>query len=234
MLSALLNIFFPPVCPLCEEEIRKELLCGNCLAGFTAEKITSPACTVCGTPFTSAGPDHVCGECLANDNPFKEARSSFIYGGKVHDAVHSFKYGGKTILAGPLGRMMADTAASISTRPDLIVPVPLHKKRLKDRGFNQSLLLAREIARAMSVNVDYLNLERIRFTEQQVTLAIKERHANVAGAFGVKRPDGFMGRRVLLVDDVYTTGATIKECSKVLKKAGAEVSVVTLARAVMI
>jgi ComF family protein len=113
---------------------------------------------------------------------------------------------------------------------DVVIPVPLHKQRLKERGFNQSLLLAREVARVFGLEVDYRSLKRIRPTRPQVDLKPDERKKNVKGAFDVKSPERVRGRRVLLVDDVFTTGATVSECARVLKKAGAEVYVLTLAR----
>jgi ComF family protein len=115
---------------------------------------------------------------------------------------------------------------------DAVIPVPLHKDRLKKRGFNQSLLLAREVARGFRIEVDYKSLKRTLPTRPQVDLKTDERRKNVRGAFEVKRAERVCGRRVVLVDDVFTTGATVRECSKVLKKAGARVYVLTLARVV--
>lgn len=115
----------------------------------------------------------------------------------------------------------------------LVVPIPLHRTRLRERGFNQSLLLAKEIGTVWGIPIDYINLQRIRPTEPQINLKGKERIRNVKGAFAVKGEKAFKGKRVLLIDDVYTTGATVSECSKVLKKARAErVDVLTLARVV--
>ncbi|MBI5642087.1 MAG: ComF family protein [Deltaproteobacteria bacterium] len=233
MLRALLDIIFPPVCPLCEEAIWQDKFCPSCLDGFSSKKIASPKCTVCAIPFISqTGDDHACGECLSGHMPFKEARSAFIYDGCVLKAIHLFKYSGRVTLAGALGAMMAG-AASFGEKPDVIVPVPLHRKRLASRGYNQSLLLANEVSKALSIEVDRTGLKRMRYTEEQINLSADERKTNVRGAFEVK--DGmFKKRKVLLVDDVFTTGATIKECSKVLSDAGAEVYVLTLARAVKV
>ncbi len=241
MLGSLLDIFFPPVCPLCEEGLIDGVLCGGCHGKFSDKKISGPLCAVCGAPFmtdshaarigTASGIGRTCGRCTLGDIPFKEARSAFVYDGEVVSAVQSFKYRGKTILAGPLGGFIAE-AARFSVKPDIIVPVPLHGRRLRARGFNQSLLLARQVAKRLALRVDYLNLIRVRPTCPQTGLKTKEREGNVKGAFDVKKEVVFRGKRVLLVDDVFTTGSTIKECARVLKKAGAEVLVATLARTV--
>lgn len=231
MLNSLLNIIFPPVCPLCENDIGQGGFCRGCAGCFERLKIQGPLCITCGVPFPSKdSADHTCGDCLKGKPPFVEARSGFIYSGSVLEALHSFKYNGRIILAGPLGGMMKN-APGFSRRPDIIIPVPLHKKRLRARGFNQSLLLAREVEKTLGIGVDYLNLKRVRETEQQVNLRSDERHKNVSGAFALGRPEDVIGKKTLLIDDVFTTGATVKECSWVLKKAGAEVFVLTFARA---
>ena len=112
----------------------------------------------------------------------------------------------------------------------MVVPVPLHKKRLRHRGFNQSLMLARLAAKKLNKKLDYTTLTRERLTRPQTELKGDERRRNVRGAFEIKKSNLFKGKRVLLVDDVYTTGATITECARVIKRAGGETSVLTLAR----
>ncbi|MBI5587974.1 MAG: ComF family protein [Deltaproteobacteria bacterium] len=232
MLDSVLDVLFPPVCPLCEEDVTDGFLCAACSKAFSEDRIVEPFCHLCGTPFLhSPGPSHTCAECLKTPPPFKQARSAYTYGTGVDEAVRAFKYHGKSILSDALGELMSGTAASFPEKPDIIMPVPLHKKRLQARGFNQSLLLARVLSKRLSVKLDYLSLKRIRHTVQQIDLKPDEREKNVAGAFEVSTGTDLRGRRVLLVDDVFTTGATIKECSKVLKRAGVEVYAVTLARA---
>lgn len=181
-------------------------------------------------PFVSQeSENHLCGRCLKKAPPFRAARSAGIYDGVLLEAIHRFKYNGKTSLAKPLTMIMADVFPAIEC--DLIVPVPLHKTRLKERGFNQSLLLAKGLVRIYNRPMDYLNLERIRATEHQINLKGKERLMNVKDTFAVKDKAPFRDKRILLIDDVYTTGATVAECSKTLKKAGAKsVDVLTLAR----
>ena len=234
MLGSIIDIFFPPVCPVCEKALKDKgkSLCGDCEAGFSRLRIIAPVCGVCGAPFASeTGGEHTCGLCLAERPPFTKARSVYFYEGPVLTAIHKFKYNGHVILAQAFAGIFEDAAADCPA-PDIIVPVPLHINRLKKRGFNQSLLIARKMSKTLKTGLSYDNLARTRATEPQVNLKASERAKNVSSAFFIRAPAAFKGKRILLVDDVYTTGATIRECSKVLKKAGAEVYALTLARAV--
>lgn len=151
------------------------------------------------------------------------------------EAIHRLKYGGKTALSGPLGALAKATfcqfwnAGSI----DLLLPVPLHIKRLRQRGFNQAQLVNKKWAAREGIPLDGFILSRNRWTEPQTSLARAERRRNVRGAFSLRNPDKAKGQRILVVDDVFTTGATVNECARVLMKAGARwVDVLTLARAV--
>lgn len=161
---------------------------------------------------------------------FIAARSAFIYEGPALEAVHRLKYAGDVSLAGPLAKCLL---GSISFEgPFTVVPVPLFPGKLRKRGFNQSLLIARELSRLTGSPLDFTRLKRVRDTGQQVGLKADERKRNVKGAFTIIDAAAFKGRRALLVDDVATTGATLNECAKVLKAAGAEVFALTVARAV--
>ncbi|MEK7679764.1 MAG: ComF family protein [Deltaproteobacteria bacterium] len=233
MLNELINILIPPVCALCERGAAKTAFCQRCEAEFEKKRITGPACVSCCMPFPSKeAPAHRCSSCIRSEPPFSVAWSAYRYDSILLDAVHGLKYSGTTILAKGLGDLLARAiTARLPGRFDLIAPVPLHPKRLKDRGFNQSLLIARRISKLLGTPLDCFNLVRVMETEPQVNLRAKERKNNVRGAFAIKNSAVFKGRRVLLVDDVYTTGATLCECSKALKKAGAEVFAATLARA---
>ncbi len=230
---SLRELCFPAVCLLCREGLPAFTplhLCPACRARITL--IRPPLCLCCGAEFAGAGDSHLCGGCLTRPPHFSRARAILCYDGESAKLVHAFKYGGKTVgratfralarEAGPL----ADLAV-----PELIVPVPLHPKRLRARGFNQALVLARflfpEPGRAIVPDL----LQRTRWTEPQVGLSGRERRRNLAGAFAVPRPERVCGRRVLLVDDVFTTGTTLNECAKVLKAQGAvQVEALTLAR----
>lgn len=231
MFTSLLNLILPPTCYLCSRVIESSGLCPSCIGGFRF--ITGPICPVCGVPFASQEvDDHPCGRCIKGRRPFHKARSIGLYEGGLLETIHSFKYNGKVALARPLGEMMAQAI----TNPydyHFIVPIPLHKKRLRERGFNQSLLLAREVGKRFGIQIEYTNLKRIRPTEPQINLKGKERLKNVKGAFAVTDGGVFKGKRILLIDDVYTTGATVSECAKILRKARAgRLDVLTLARVV--
>lgn len=231
MLKTVLDIVFPPVCLLCGERALKKGFCEGCGGLIEKERITSPICTVCGMPFTSSrGIDHPCARCVEEPPSFSAARSAFVFEGKVLDAIHKLKYGGDTSFAAPLASLASGSIGGHS--PCVVVPVPLHTGRLRERGFNQSLLIARELSRIISLPLIYNRLKRTRDTGQQVGLKALERKKNVSGAFTLVEPGSFKGKKVLLVDDVVTTGATLNECSKVLKRAGAEVIALTVARAV--
>lgn len=231
MLKALLDIVFPPVCLLCTGRSLKKGFCEGCGALVEKERIASPICTVCGIPFLSAsGIDHACGRCVDEPPSFISARSAFVYEGRVLDAIHKFKYGGDTSLAGPLASLIRHS--HFAQGFSVVVPVPLHPGRLKQRGFNQSLLIARELSRECRLPLAYNRLRRARDTNQQVGLKAAERKKNVLGAFTLDDAGFFRGKKVLLVDDVITTGATLNECAKVLKRSGAEVAALTVARAV--
>jgi ComF family protein len=147
--------------------------------------------------------------------------------------IHRFKYGGKTYLRRPLAILIAEKIFSETTdsTPDIIIPVPLHSKRLRQRGFNQAILIGELVSKKLQIPLARHLLKRIRWTEPQVTLSADKREANVRGAFSITPGADIKGKRVMLLDDVMTTGSTVSECSKVLKRAGAAgVVVVTAAR----
>ncbi len=195
--------------------------------------IKSPLCAVCGVPFPDgSGDDHPCFDCLSQSPGYTAARAAVEYKGTVREAIHIYKYGRLRAMQEFLGPLMADAAGAFFPDAEIAAAVPLHRRRLARRGFNRSRFLAKYAAQTLDIPLNLDALTRIRYTRPQVELSQAEREANVKGAFAVEG-DVFEGRRVLLVDDVYTTGATVRECAKVLKKAGAEkVYVLTVARAV--
>ena len=236
ILTGVLDLLFPTVCITCGAILQEQSrfpFCPSCTEGIRT--IRPPLCPRCGIPFATGEQDHLCGECLARGRPYAVARSFGFYEKTLLTAIHLFKYQGKIGVGEVLGRMMADYAA---TQWDmgifsLIVPVPLHRKRLRQRGFNQALVLAREVAKRFSRPLEFMALQRKLFTVPQVGLGREERLANVYRAFTVRKPQRISGRRILLVDDVTTTGSTVGECATVLMHADAEsVAVLTLARAV--
>lgn len=238
MLRALADILFPPLCHACREFIADAgplHLCADCLG--KAKPIEPPFCTVCGEPFgTAGGIIHPCGSCMKGGRPFAAARAASLFEGPVEELIHRFKYGKKVQLRRPLGLLTASRLAGFAadTLPDLLVPVPLHRRRLRERGFNQALLIARVLSREWQVPCARATLVRTRWTVPQVQLSAAERAQNVRGAFAVAEPASVADRRIMLVDDVFTTGSTLDECARVLRRAGAaEVLAVTVARAVV-
>ena len=217
-------------------------LCPVCTSGFLP--VESPQCSRCGMVFKSRqGEDHVCGECLDSPKRFQIARSAGIYKDTLMAVIHCFKYKGKIQLARPLGSLLFTVFINFWDKMsmDLIVPVPLHVKKLRMRGFNPSFLLVKDWVRISEflrvglpdVPIDINVLERRRWTEPQTGLGRKERLVNIKNAFHLRNGSKITGKRILLVDDVYTTGATVNECAKVLLKGGAgHVDVLTLARAI--
>jgi ComF family protein len=239
LFRALLDIFFPPLCLACKSFVPDSteiLLCAACREKIIP--IQPPLCPVCGIPFhTEHGMNHDCGECATTHRPFTAARSAVVFDGPAKELIHRLKYGKKTHLSRPLALLTARRVAPFITESgaELVVPVPLHRKRLRQRGFNQSVLLAGALAKSWHLPMSRNNLRRTRWTEPQISLSVADRTKNVRGAFAVKDPTQIKGKRILLVDDVYTTGSTVTECAKVLKNIGAkEVYVATVARAVFV
>ncbi len=235
---SLADFFFPPQCPLCGgvpgDSQHPERPCPLCFSRIPFS--LSPRCPRCGVPFASPSEtDHLCSECLTQERYFSRARSVCRYEGLIAEAISHFKYGGAIRLAPTLGTFLADYQDSQFpfSGLDLILPVPLHPGRLRERGFNQSLLLARCVSRRHSIPLNFTALQRIRPTPPQTRLSGPERQGNVRGAFEVRNASLLAGKRVLLIDDVFTTGATARECARVLLEGGGrEVNVLTLARAV--
>jgi len=207
--------------------------CPPCRRRWTA--VTSPLCPRCGLVFPSReGEDHLCGRCLKQTGGFTRARAAGIYDGSLRTAVHALKFKGTVSLADPLGTLLFDTFRRFWAvgEIDVVAPVPLHRQRFRQRGFNQAYLLMRKWALPGGTVVIRDLLLRTRATAPQTGLDRRRRRMNIRNAFGVKRPGQSTGKRVLLVDDVLTTGATADACAAALIRDGARrVDVLTLARA---
>jgi ComF family protein len=236
ILTGIADLIFPPRCITCGVILKEHgplPFCPQCTAGIRF--IRSPLCPRCGIPFPPAeGEDHLCGECLITHRPFAVARAVGLYEDTLLTAIHLFKYRGRIGIGKVLGSIMADFAGGIWDMKvfSSVMPVPLHRKRLRERGFNQTVILARKIAKRFALPLDFLTLRRAVFTSPQVGMGREERTVNVRGAFTVRKPERTIGKRILLVDDVYTTGSTLAECARTLLNAGADsVAVITLARA---
>lgn len=236
----ILTTLFPEDCYLCGYLIlsrEKRFVCVPCWDKI--DYIRGPVCPRCSKPFGSPDaldytPDYLCGDCRKNLPLFDGIKAVGYYQGVLKDIIHLFKYRGKVGLGPYLIDLMNQAYQEkwADNSFDVIIPVPLHRKRLREREFDQALILAKGISKDQGIPLIYGNLIRHRWTESQTSLSKKERRHNVKGAFSLRNPDQIRGLRVLLIDDVYTTGATITECAKVLKKAKAkQLYVFTIARA---
>jgi ComF family protein len=218
--------------------------CPDCLKNFVA--ISLPICDCCGMMFKGHEDDnHLCGDCLMQPKEFRMARAAMVYDDQLMAVIHRFKYAGKTQLARPLGLLILGAYLRHwqNEEVDLILPVPLHTKKMRRRGFNQSYLLIdswKSISKPMinelsTIPVKTDILVRKKATLPQTGLGRQQRLNNIKGAFKVRIPEKVYGKKVLLVDDVYTTGATVDECARTLLKAGAQiVDVLTVARAAQV
>ncbi len=237
LLRDIADVLFPPRCHSCRQvtdNLTAGIFCPACAGDI--RYIAAPICPACGAPAPEgAGAETLCGDCLTAPKPFHLARSVAVFAGVLLEIIHRFKYRRHPELGRFLGRLMTERAcAGVQVRDySVIVPVPLHVRRLRERGFNQSLLLARAVAARYGVPVDFLSLKRERDTPPQTTMGRRERQANIRGAFRVADGNIIRDRSVLLIDDVYTTGSTLAECARALLDSGAaRVGVLTLARAV--
>ena len=235
LLNALLDIFLPPRCHICRTLIPGSgplHICDSCYAGLPI--ISPPFCSICGIPLQGTGESHPCGRCITAPPPYRAARAALRHEGACRDLIHAFKYRGKSQLRRPLGLLTARLLAdfSQSCQPDLLVPVPLHRSRLRSRGFNQSVLLAELLAKQWQIPLQRQLLQRTRATTPQMELTRTERLTNLQGAFKVRDNTLVSDRRIMLVDDVFTTGSTLAACATALLQAGCrEVTAVTVAHA---
>ena len=223
MIDAILNLVFPQSCVLCQSPVRERrwsVACPDCWDRL--EPISRPFCPQCGTPAPVI--EGLCGLCRRGDYAFDFARSLFLFTDPMRGILHHFKYSGRVSLARPLGRRLRTHMQEEGFAATLALPVPLHRARERERGFNQAELLARHLG----IRVDSRLLWRRKNTPSQTGLSRSQRALNLSAAFEVTRtpPDC-----VMVVDDVYTTGSTLHEIAKTLKRAGtSRVEVLTVAR----
>ncbi len=223
LLRLILDLVYPPRCVGCGR--RGEWICHACRVNLP--RLPSDHCSVCARPGIGQA---VCGECAHDPPDFERLICAFLFEGTIRQAIHQLKYRGARHLAGPLARILLDEIGPIGV-PDLVIPIPLHPTRLARRGYNQSALLSAAIGRSIGARVGIDGLRRIRDTPAQVSLPGPQRRLNVRGAFEA-RPEMVRGRSVLLLDDVATTGSTLRAAAYELKRAGAaHVDAIVLARA---
>jgi len=229
-----LDIALPTLCVSCREPVNGEGVCAACWAKLSF--IAPPFCPRLGIPFVyDPGPDLLSMEAIANPPAYQRARAAVRYDDVARTLVHALKYQDRTDLAPTMGRWMARAGQELLADADILVPVPLHWRRGWSRRFNQSGALARVISRESGVKVASEALRRVRATEQQIGLSRAQRASNVQGAFKVaaERNADIAGRRVVLIDDVLTSGATTDACARALLRAkAARVDVLVFARVV--
>jgi ComF family protein len=239
MFDCLLNLIYPDTCFLCSAPTARRQDCGVCASCWQKAlelKIVPPVCLCCGLPFHNFGEDagHLCGNCLLEAPAFSAARSFGYYTGEMATLIQGLKFQGRRNLTALLAPLLARTLSESWEREefDLIVPVPLHPRRRRNRGYNQSGLLAQALSAQIAVPFGDRALRRIRPTLPQVGLSNPQRLENVRKAFVCPDPPKVSGKRILLVDDVITTGATTASAAQALLRAGCfRVSVLTVARA---
>jgi ComF family protein len=228
--SGLLDLLYPPRCLVCERHGRPAL-CEECTAHFLP--IPEPVCPRCGRPREGQEPCRTCAAAGPEGWGFDAACAAAVYVGHLREAIHRFKYGYAEALAEPLGAFLANRLVTddlLTETADAVVPVPIHPARERERGFNQSALLAWPVAQMLGVPLLTRAVRRVRRTPPQVGLAADARRRNMAGAFAVPDATPVAGRRILLIDDVFTTGTTVHVCAQALRAAGAKsVTVATLA-----
>lgn len=241
------SVFFPADCRICRiplEEISRLPVCDPCLQGVQPLQ-SETLCESCGESLASQaasqGDRRLCGMCRRAEPPFARAAAYGSYEGGLRELIHLLKYENVRPAAEVLGRMLAEVLEMLrpdfGPEPPLLTPVPLHRGRLRERGFNQAELIARaarkQFARSSGVLLPLASdaLARRRETGSQTGLTNHQRRENVRAAFAVSDPQQVAGKVVVLVDDVFTTGTTVAECARVLRRAGAErVLVATVAR----
>jgi competence protein ComFC len=227
------SLCYPPHCESCEADTAPGVyLCEPCSALMCHVK--PPFCQRCSRMFDGAVTDEfTCDNCSGRDVHYECAVAAYVSGGVVREIIHSFKYDRQLHLRAPLGEWIAETLDDprITIHPyDAFVPVPLHHVRYREREFNQADELAKRLAKRAGKPV-WRALRRTRYTTTQTRLSREERMENLHGAFRVRHTPRVQGRHLLLVDDVFTTGSTVEECSRVLLRAGAaSVRVITVAR----
>lgn len=226
--SGLLDLIYPPHCLVCGRD-GDDYLCAECIEKI--DTIEAPYCRKCGIP---GGPeDFYCLDCRIREYEFEQACSAGTYDGVLRQAIHALKYDLHLVMAAPLADVMARCfyRTYFARRVDLVIPVPIHRSRMVDRGFNQSAELARRFCAGVGLPIEANILVKRRRTKHQVDLPQDQRAVNVEGVFAIRDRAKVAGKRILLVDDVFTTGSTINEAAKTLRAAGAsEILAYTLAR----
>lgn len=216
-----IEFLFPPLCPICSAPVNTHgELCGDCWGCF--EWIDGPHCMCCGYPFP---PDYEqsnakCPVCAAGKNELDFIRAACVYDDMSRSVMLPFKHGGRIKFARFMSHAMIWALRDLKISPDIVMPVPLANRRLFQRGYNQATLLSREISRVYGVPIDFDSVHR-KYKQNMGHKTHAQRVKNIRGVFSVINPDAIRGKKILLVDDVMTSGATFAELGRVLRRAGA-------------
>jgi len=224
--SGFLDLIYPPFCLVCEQA-GEEYLCAQCIE--TIDVIEAPFCRKCGIPCAS----YHCSDCQEREYYFEQACSAGVYEGVLKNAIHQLKYKFHIAMADPLAEFMVRSFANTGFRGkfDLVIPIPIHHSRKIERGFNQAEELAWRFCKRRSIVLERDVLYKKKDTKHQANLSQDMRAVNLQGVFAVRNAEKIAGKRILLIDDVFTTGSTLNEAAKALKEAGAStVCAYTLAR----
>ncbi len=223
-ITKLLKLFWPEVCPFCGK-VSAQGICGECRKKTDRLKVREPKCMKCGKPVKDAEQEY-CRDCLDARHEYDRGAALWVHKPPVNTSVYQFKFHNRRSFGSFYAKEMAAEygEALAGWGIDIIIPVPLYPGKYKKRGYNQAAVLARELGKVLDIPVEERLLKRIRETAPQKNLTPRKRRQNLNGAFSVeKRRRVFLkSRSVLLMDDIYTTGSTVDEAAKTLKKAGAE------------
>ena len=224
--SGTLDLIYPPFCLVCGDA-GEDCLCADCVEKI--DIIEPPYCRKCGIPCES----FYCSKCRQRQFAFECACSAGTFDGALRTAIHALKYDSHLVMADSLAELMARCfpTTHLANKVDLAIPIPIHRSRVLERGFNQSAQISRTFCKRVSLPLELKVLYKSRGTRHQVDLPHEERASNIEGAFAVKNAGNVAGKNVLLIDDVFTTGSTLNEAAKTLRNAGAaSVYAYTLAR----
>lgn len=233
--SSILNWCYPPLCLTCDSSVSTwGTLCSTCWKRLSF--LSSPLCAQCGYPLPyDFGKDSLCGTCTIEAPPYDQALSLFYYKETGKSLIHRLKFSDQTYIARYLSRLLVQQHPLLWQHTDLILPVPMHRWRFLRRGFNQAALLVKAISKLTSISYHMTLLKRTKLTTPQSQLTFKQRQTNLQGSLHLSATHkGLLeGKRIILIDDVMTTGSTIRQCCKLLRKAHPDhICVVTLARTI--
>ena len=220
--NQILDFIYPPLCPICGTPVESHgTLCAKCWTGFNW--ISNPKCIKCGYPFPAnldLGPAPMCPHCAAGECELDFIRSACVYDDFSKNVMLPFKHASNLKYQKLMSRAMINSLRDLNIEVDVVIPVPLANRRLFERGYNQATLLAHPIAKYFNAGLDVDSLSR-KYKPDMGHKTSKQRRENVRGVFHIKDKDKLRGKRVLLVDDVMTSGATFYELNRVLRRAGA-------------